>query len=181
MVHAPRYPRPGAPAGAFTSSSCHYWHWAAPRVGKWIPEAEQSLQRNRPQVFAIGSHWGHMEVTITMGHGPCLQHLPSGSFLMKKTILESGHPGGIHGSPIWKHSSDCRQEGGRGQKWAMAPWQWRQLAGRQCTEGARWKLEGVEARHCRDLSLYMLLRELQTKNVLSALVLELSDCHCTFY
>lgn len=58
----------------------------------------------------------------------------------------------------------------------------RETVGRKAvTEGALWKLEGAEARCCRDRSLYMLLRELQTKIVLSALVLELPNRHCTFY
>lgn len=69
----------------------------------------------RPQALAVGSHWAHMDMAIAIGHGQYSQHLPSGSFLMKKNVLEFGHWGGLHGSSILKNSSDSRQEVGKGQ------------------------------------------------------------------
>lgn len=87
---------------------------------QWIPEAKQRLQRNRLQVFVTGSHCAHGGDDYR-GTWPVLTAPASRVLLDEETVLESGHPGGLRGSPIWKHSSDCRQEGGREQSGQWHP------------------------------------------------------------
>lgn len=95
MEQVPKQPRPGAAAGASTASP---WHtvWgcshdlqAALWPVRWFPEADKGSRVKKPQVLGAGSHQVCVGVQVLWGHGEYPRHLPSGSFLMKKTSLRA--------------------------------------------------------------------------------------------